>query len=309
MNAFTSFVNSIRALLAIVIAVVILTCTTSLVLLLSPLVLLQCIGIQNPVPFICGWGFRLFDLIVLRRILGVSVNKCNDMRSGIRSVYAHEIVLIIANHPSLAVLFATPSLVWDLKLRGYAAVVKSEFIRRPLLAWLGIPATLAGFAIPINREQRSEALQALRNGVRRLPFGERPFGIVIFPDGSRPTSQKTQESWQRYVQRTGNPKNYDEFTQTLVPKALGLAELIGQLPATQHSLRIIDLTIGFDRHMPHDLLSNLVAMCNATLIVHRTDITVEVRSCQDSAELLKFLMDLWATKNQKLKEWAKPQLP
>lgn len=305
MKLLTSFVGSVRVVFAIVTAVTILFCTTSLVLFLSPLALLQRVGIQNPVPFVCGWGFRIFDLVSLRLCLDLYVQHRDG--TGICAVHKarkREVLVIIANHPSLAVIFATPSLVWDLGLRGCAAVIKAEFITKWYLAWLGIPATLAGFALPIRREQRNAALQALKKGVCRLPFGKRPFGIIIFPDGTRPTHNKISASWTRYVKQTDNPRGYSAFTQTLVPKALGLSQLLKQLHEAEHEIRVIDLTIGLSRPMPHTLWGDLTAMNGATLIVHRADITGQIRACRSLDELTILLMDRWSEKNRKIKEWA-----
>ncbi len=303
-------INNIRAAFAAITAVVILLSTTLFVLALSPLALVQRIGWQNPVPFLCGWGFHLLRLVVLEGLLGVKIRHRNG--TGEYTPHRpreHEVTILIANHPVLPVLFSTPSLVWDLGWRGYASVVKEEFVKRWYLAWLGIPATLAGFALPIKRENPAQAINEIAAGVRGLPFGRRPFGVIIFPDGTRPTPDKIRQSWEKYMKISGNPLHLTPFTHVLVPKARGLHKLFTELEkGGGRHVRVVDLTIGFDRELPAGFWQCLVALCDATLTVNRADITHRVRKTTEDM-LAEILLQRWAEKDRRLKEWVQSNAP
>jgi 1-acyl-sn-glycerol-3-phosphate acyltransferase len=298
----------IRVLCAIIMMTLILLCMASTVLVLSPIALIQRIGWQSPIPFFCGWGFYLLRLVVTQGILGVKITYRDNEEQPQKS-NDREVAIIIANHPTpVPILFATPSLMWNLGWRGCVGVVKSEFIKKWYLVWLGVPATLAGFALPIQRENRTHAVATLAAGVRRLPFGKRPFGIIIFPDGTRPTPAKIAQSWKKYTQSSGNPLQFTPFTHVLVPKARGLHTLITELQQHGHNLRVIDLTIGYNRELPSGLWQCLVTLCDVTLIVNRTDITEMVRHTA-LEELTVILLTRWAQKDAQLKEWARTSAP
>ena len=143
------------------------------------------VPMQNPVPRFCGFGFYLLHAVVFQGILGIRFNYSG---TPIRPADSGDAFIVISNHPPLQLLFAVPACFWGV-VNTYAAVIKKEFLQFPLF-WLGWPSVLAGMAVPIDRGDKSAAYEAISKYAERLPFGKRPFAVILFPDGSRPTPEK-----------------------------------------------------------------------------------------------------------------------
>ena len=149
--------------------------------------------------------------------------------------------VVISNHPSDVTLWPLANVIAQSFTSKLKAVAKKEVMYElktmpPFFGWIG---KLSELLIVIDRDDPEAAVATIRQACETILVPGT--GVVIFPDGHRPTEKNLEQSHKIMAEkRYSNPSEL--MPHTCFPTSKGLFEI---LSATEgHRIRILNTTVG-----------------------------------------------------------------
>lgn len=174
------------------------------------------------------------------------------------AINQHENTIVIANHQCMADLITTLTFA---SRRGRIGDTKS-FSKNSMKYWpgLGWALVLLDFII-VKRDWQKDATSVQRMYDRILRRGA-PFWLVIFPEGTRITSEKLKRS-QEYARQ----KNLSELQHVLLPRTKGFVSALESLHEKIDA--VYDLTIDYGASVPSLWQVACGSPCHVVITVRR----------------------------------------
>ncbi|MBI5755062.1 1-acyl-sn-glycerol-3-phosphate acyltransferase [Candidatus Peregrinibacteria bacterium] len=145
------------------------------------------------------------------------------------------------NHPTLTAIWSWGAFLQEHFGTNIVAVGKKSVIENPLSRWfLGDLMRTAGKAIFIDRNNREEALSAIRSDAASLLTAGT--GAVIFPDEHRPYPWRIRRQQEQWNLKRPDLEVSNWMTATCFPKSGGLWNFAEVIAGLDH-VRFLDCTV------------------------------------------------------------------
>ena len=239
-------------------------------------------------------GFaRAADEIALRKIMGVQM----DIQTDVPPCADDERMVVIGNHPTGNGVVGFGRFITDHLAPYMLAIGKIEHMKNPALGW---PLRLARSGVFIDRTpgKNEEAIGAIQDACETT-FTPKS-SMVVFPDRSRPTQKRIEESRKKWAERLPDVKVEEWMHHTLFPYSGGLYTILKGTEEVRR--RIIDVTIGFNK--PDETVLQAGALIDSTLHIRAEDVTDQIPT-NNIIELREWLIERWIQKNGMLDDWKK----